>query len=191
MTTSDPDREGREGDVPVPPDQDPRPPLDVDTAFAAIVANWSDDVEDDGGMHPWPAEEDLESPRHREGPSPDDDQPAAESPRDTGDPRVIRPAIPDLPDPFQVPPTRAGAEPEERFIPPEPPPLPRGDLFGRLAWAGVLGGPLFLLLAAMVWRDAPQILVLGAVAAFIGGFVALVLRLPQHHDDDGDDGAVV
>lgn len=189
MTTPDPERDGREGDVPVPPDSDPHPPLDVDTAFAAIIAHWSEDASDTAeGTHPWPDQEDLDEPRRRQEQAAPADEPVAERPPEASDPRVIRPA---MPDPFEVPPTVAEAELDERFVPPEPPPLPRGDLFARLAWAGVLGGPFFLLLAAMVWRDAPQLLVLGAVAAFIGGFVALVLRLPQQHDDDGDDGAVV
>ncbi len=204
MTTSEPDREGRDGDVPVPPEPDPRPPLDVDTEFAAIVAAWETASPD----HPWPDAEDV-GPLSR--PEPLADRPAGSSTGappdlstgqrpdqlsgqqpgnawDTAESRSIRPAVPD---PFTLPPARAEAELEDRFIPPEPPPLPRGDLIGRVAWACVLGGPLFLLVAAMVWRDAPQLLVLGAVGAFIGGFVTLVLRLPQHRDDDGDDGAVV
>lgn len=77
----------------------------------------------------------------------------------------------------------------EGFVPPEPPPLPRGDLVSRLAWGGALGAPLFLLIAALFWRDAPEWLVGAAVVAFVAGFVALVVRMPDRSDDE--DGAVV
>jgi hypothetical protein len=85
----------------------------------------------------------------------------------------------------------AADEPDEGFVPPEPPPLPRGDLVGRLAWAGVLFGPAFLLLTAFLWDDAgPLPLALGTLA-FVGGFVTLVARMPARRDDSDDDGAVV
>ncbi|HEX5535113.1 MAG TPA: hypothetical protein VFX33_15340 [Actinomycetales bacterium] len=86
--------------------------------------------------------------------------------------------------------TEAALDDEERFVPPEPPPLPRGDTVSRLAWAGVLGAPLFFLLAALFWHGAPTWLVVGAVGAFVAGFVTLIVRMPDR-DDDGDDGAVV
>jgi hypothetical protein len=79
----------------------------------------------------------------------------------------------------------------ERFVPPEAPPITSTDLVSRLAWLGVLGGPLFLLVAALVSNALPAVVVLLALAAFIGGFVTLVVRLPRDRGDDGDDGAVV
>ncbi len=78
----------------------------------------------------------------------------------------------------------------EGFVPPDPPPLPRGDIVSRLAWIGALGAPLFLLVAALFWRTAPSMLVGAAVAAFVAGFVTLVVRMPDRSDDK-DDGAVV
>lgn len=84
---------------------------------------------------------------------------------------------------------RRGGEPEG-FVPPEPPPLPRGDLPSRLAWGGVLGAPLFFLVCALFWRDVPGLLVVAGIAAFVAGFGALVVRMPANRDD-GDDGAVV
>lgn len=80
---------------------------------------------------------------------------------------------------------------DERFVPPEPPPLHRGDFFTTFAWVCVLGGPLLLLFAALAWRDIPGELILAAVVAFIGGFVTLVARMPGDVTDDPDDGAVV
>jgi fatty acid desaturase len=76
-------------------------------------------------------------------------------------------------------------------VPPEPPPLPRGDLVSRLAWAGVLLGPAFLLLSAIFWDGAGPLALAVAALAFVAGFVTLVSRLPAHRDDDDDDGAVV
>jgi hypothetical protein len=80
---------------------------------------------------------------------------------------------------------------DDRFIPPDPPPLPRGDFFTTFAWVCLLGGPLFLLFAALAWRDIPGELILAGVVAFIGGFVTLVARMPHDRPDDPDDGAVV
>ena len=52
-----------------------------------------------------------------------------------------------------------------------------------------MAGPAVLLLCALVWRDAPALVVAAAVVAFVAGFGVLVARLPRSHDDD--DGAVV
>ncbi len=81
-------------------------------------------------------------------------------------------------------------EEDERYVPPDPPPL-GGDLLARISWAAVLGGPLFLVLAVIFWRDLPRMLLLAALAAFVGGFVALVARMPRERGEDDDDGAVV
>jgi hypothetical protein len=80
---------------------------------------------------------------------------------------------------------------EEGFIPPEPPPLGTGDPMVVLAWIGAAGGPLALLLASMFWRSLPTAAIVGIVAVFIASVCYLVYRLPQHRDNDDDDGAVV
>lgn len=162
-------------------------PLDVDSAFAAIIANWG--TETTGGG--WPSAEDLPS-TDRAGeaaPAAGDVPPAAQPPAPpaaTRPPARGEPLIPHI----GRPPERAEAADEERFVPPEPPPLPRGDAFTMLAWAGVLLGPVFLLVC-VVWKEAPQTYILAAVVAFVGGFATLVMRMPKHRDDDDDDGAVV
>ena len=171
------DRDGS-GEVPADERED-RPELDIDSAFAAIVAGWGEPAagKDTGRS-------DRTTGAVGAVDEPPDDEPA--------DPPVIRPVSGPL-----IP--RIGAPPEpdlpedERFVPPEPPPLPRGDLVTRLAWAGVVGGPVFLLIAAMFWREVSQWLLIAAVAAFIGGFLTLVLRMPRDRaaDDSDDDGAVV
>ena len=202
-----------DGEPPVRPGDDGEPELDVDSAFAAIVAGWGQD-EPGPGTGSWPVAEDLDDPEPPEPPAPA----ATGSPSPTALPPTVPPAAPPAADeadderpgeneivlpavvlggmtsqtvgPRDVDPN-APEPPEEGFVPPEPPPIPRGDLMTRLLWGGAIGGPLFLLIAAIAWRDAPRMLILAAVAAFVGGFVMLVVRMPHDREDDDDDGAVV
>jgi hypothetical protein len=84
-------------------------------------------------------------------------------------------------------------DPEDHYVPPPPPPLPRLDPLTKLAWVGVLGGPLYLLLAHLLnWVPIQGSNVL-ALFAFVGGFVGLVYRMKDDRGDgsDTDDGAVV
>jgi hypothetical protein len=187
----------------MPSDRD-RPDEDLDAAFAAIIAGWDDipslDDPDDraAGTGSGPV-----APRRRAS----DDVGGDTQPPASPDGRSAAPGAPTQPsvpasherrprDPSEIAGPRdwAAAEDEDddRYHPPEPPPLPRGDLVGRLAWAGVLLGPTFLLVAGLFWRDAPRLWLGLAVLGFVGGFVTLVLRLPADRDPyDGDDGAVV
>jgi hypothetical protein len=197
-------------------ERDDRPELDVDTAFAAIVANFTESVPN--GVGPWPAAEDLDDEEPgasgagpvaegRAGDAPGEHGPTGPD-RPTGvaggpaafagsgqwDPPVRRIQIPGEDAAREVPDTSRAEAPEpdeEGYEPPEPPPLPRGDLVSRLAWAAVIGGPVFLLVAALLWRSLPTFLLLLALTAFVGGFVTLVARMPPERPDDPDDGAVV
>jgi hypothetical protein len=82
-------------------------------------------------------------------------------------------------------------EAEDHFVPPPPPPLPRGDRVSRLAWAGVLGVPVFLVVAvALGWRLPSWVTTLAVIVLFVG-FATLVTRLRGHDPHDPDDGAVV
>ncbi|WP_229758571.1 DUF805 domain-containing protein [Peterkaempfera bronchialis] len=82
---------------------------------------------------------------------------------------------------------------DDHFVPPEPPPLPRGDTTTTFAWIAVLGGPALLLFSALAWRDISGWPALLGVVAFIGGFVTLVARMRDRDEDDEDPhgGAVV
>lgn len=195
----DAQRRGEPGDL---------PDLDIDSAFAAIIADFSTSLPH--GLGPWPAIEDLA----------DDDAPANPyDPRDDTLPRrVVLPgeefrdqraerrkaqdraeAAEPVGDPHDSPHegsadgsvNEVDEDDDEGFVPPVPPPIPRGDIVARLAWGAVIGGPLFLLAAALAWRDLPSILLLLALVAFVGGFITLVARMPQDPPDDPDDGAVV
>jgi hypothetical protein len=112
--------------------------------------------------------------------SPDED-PRWPSPDDEG---------PDLDEPGPSP-GRRSVEAEDHFVPPPPPPLPRGNSVSRLAWAAVLGVPVFLVVAvALGWR-LPSWATTLAVIALFAGFATLVTRLRGHDPHDPDDGAVV
>src|SRR5487761_1797370 len=85
---------------------------------------------------------------------------------------------------------------EEHYVPPPPPPLPNLPPIAKGAWVALFGGPGYLLVATMAGWSVPGWLVFCAVAAFIGGFTVLVLRVGDDQrvdsdEDDDDDGAVV
>jgi hypothetical protein len=89
------------------------------------------------------------------------------------------------------PPPPVPEEPQDRFEPPEPPPLPHLDLVSRFAWAGTLGGPLLLFAGVLLpGVVGPGVVALGVVA-FVAGFLTLVLRHPNEPEDGWDDGSVV
>jgi hypothetical protein len=158
---------------------------DLDAAFAQIVAGWDTPSSPDEAMR-WPASENLppESAVTGEGASRTEPEPEPAAGAQTAGP----PTGPPVPGPRDFSPV----EPlDEHFVPPEPPPLPRGDLQSRLAWVAVLVGPAFLLVAGLFWTGVPRLYLGLAALAFVGGFVALVMRLPTHRDEDDDDGAVV
>jgi hypothetical protein len=82
---------------------------------------------------------------------------------------------------------------EEHYVPPPPPPLPRLSPVTKGAWVALFGGPGYLLVATMAGWTIPGWLGFGAVAAFIAGFIVLVLHVgdDRDRDSDPDDGAVV
>jgi len=84
-------------------------------------------------------------------------------------------------------------EAEEHFVPPPPPPLPRLEPLTKAAWAGLFGGPAYLLLATALRWEIPGIAVFLAIAAFVGGVALLVLKLTDSDppSDEDDDGAIV
>lgn len=81
----------------------------------------------------------------------------------------------------------------ERFVPPTPPPLPKLAPYQQLAWVGLIGGPLLLLIGALFSLPLPRIVIGVAIVGFIGGFVTLVATMGNGRDDDWDpdNGAVV
>jgi hypothetical protein len=66
-------------------------------------------------------------------------------------------------------------------------PRPR-DRFDALAWIGVIGGPLAIILAFVLGTSGW--LAAAGFVAFTAGFVTLVARSSDRRDE-GDNGAVV
>jgi len=94
--------------------------------------------------------------------------------------------------PRDVPP--AGDIADDHYVPPVPPPLPRLDPVTKGAWVALFGGPLYLLISTAVGATISGLAAFVAVAAFVGGFVILVLRMDNGRPPDSgsdDDGAVV
>lgn len=100
--------------------------------------------------------------------------------------RVIRPAG----DPRSYTPPE---EDDERYVPVPLPPPRRLDPVSKAALAGVIGGPAYLLIVSVLLRwQISATAAFVAVAAFIGGFVTLVVKLGDRpRRDDDDDGAVL
>ena len=99
--------------------------------------------------------------------------------------RVIRPAG----DPrAYIPPE----EDDERYVPVPLPPPNRLDSVSKAALVSVLGGPGYLILSVFLHWTISAVAAFVAVAAFIAGFVTLVVKLGDRpRRDDDDDGAVL
>jgi hypothetical protein len=115
---------------------------------------------------------------------PERPDPGTRSGRRPSEPRIIRPAS-------AVPPPPAADD--ENFVPPVPPPLPSLDPVAKGAWAALFGGPAYLLIATMAGWAMPDWAAFLAVAAFVGGFATLVIRMGDRppRDSGPDDGAVL
>jgi hypothetical protein len=163
----------------------------------------------DAGESPWPDREDLAGPvgvTPTMGTPPDtmpaDAQPGEPPTNPTGLPGLpVMPPIPGDPWPYQA--SAPGTGPrdaplpenpaDEHFVPPVPPPLPSLEPATKLAWIALFGGPLYLLIATAIGATISGLAAFLAVAAFVGGFVVLVLRMDNGRPPDSgpDDGAVV
>jgi hypothetical protein len=131
----------------------------------------------------------------RDGTGSGPDEPASGSPGGPGTgpgadrTRVIRHATAPAP----RSPAEDDRDEDEHYVPPPPPPMPHLDPVAKGAWTALFGGPAYLLVASIAGWAVPGWAALGAVAAFIGGFTAVVLRLSDRpsRDDDPDNGAVL
>lgn len=168
-----------------------------DAAWAALIANWDAPVTDQTPR--WPAAEDVDDRRRDRrrtdragGPDPTGGptgEPAGASTA-SADPSGAAPA--DW-GPGPGPGEGGPVEAEAHFVPPAPPPVPRGDAVSRWAWAGALGAPVFFFVVALTGIRLHGWMLLLGVAAFVGGFVTLVARMKDRPGDGHgpDDGAVV
>lgn len=167
-------------------EEPPRPPLDEDAAWAALIAGYDDDP-DPGTAAAWPEAENVPV----QPPDPDPTDPAAvhTAPPPADRTIVIHPVI-SGPRDYEL----ADDEEDAHFVPPEPPPLPDADVTTKFAWIAVLGGPLLLLAFVLLQIELAWWAVTVGVGGFLGGFATLVARMRTGDEDDDDDpgrGAVV
>jgi hypothetical protein len=165
------DDPGDRGEPAKPGAEPPAAERDEDAIWAEIVAGF--DAAPADGESPWPDEENLDEPER-----PDDDENADRTGR-LRLARVIKSADEPLP-----------PDDDGHFVPPPPPPLPSTDKVTKAAWIALIGGPVYLLLTVLLGWEVPGWAAFLAVAAFIGGFVTLVLRMGDDPRDN-DDGAIV
>jgi len=160
--------------------RDDLPSEEVDSRFAELVAGFDDAPQDP--VPRWSVLEDA--PDATPGPA-SDPTPAAGSGRPPLSSRLLRSGADSAPPPVE--------NPEDHFVPPPPPPLPEADRVTRLAWAALLGGPLLLVLSALLGITLEGWVPALAVASFVGGFATLVARMRDRprQDDGWDDGAVL
>jgi len=192
-----------------------------DAAWRDLVAHYATPAVGDGTPAPWPTREDLPGAGTpgEEAAGPDSsgqdtadldvtdldmarpDDPDADATQPPGPPwptvpgpfggmnpgppqiRIVRPASP-APQP---------GDDDDHFVPPVPPPMPRLDPVTKGAWVALFGGPAYLLIAVMLSWQVPSWAAFTAVAAFVGGFATLVVRMGDRppRDSGPDDGAVV
>ncbi len=157
--------------------QPARKPLDEDAAWAAIVANYGERPE--MGVEPEP-----------------DPEPSSEA-DDTARPNLFDRSYLDAQlaraerDHAELG-TPATWDDEGHFVPPEPPPLPTLEPRRKLAWIGLFGSPLLMLVGVVLGWTYPTWLSFALVVAFVGGFSYLVATMPRDRGGwSGDDGAVV
>jgi hypothetical protein len=148
-----------------------------EAAWLDLVGRFGAPAAADGAPAPWPESENL---------------PAPATPAPRGIPPGVTPAPGAAPAAPADPAAGTPAE-EEHYVPPPPPPLPRLSPVTKGAWLALFGGPGYLLAATMAGWAIPGWLGFGAVAAFIGGFIVLVLHVGDDpgRDSGPDDGAVV
>lgn len=148
---------------------------DEEATWRDLIAHY-DAPADRDGPSPWPEREELT--RHTDSGAAGGCQEAAES----------------SPEAAEIP-FEAGEIPDEEqhYIPPPPPPLPRLSPVAKGAWAGLFGGPAYLLVASAAGWTIPGVAAFCAIGAFVGGFAILVLRMGDdpRQGSGPDDGAVV
>jgi hypothetical protein len=195
--------EGTGADTPLAGAGDPADSVDVDAAWARIVAAY--DAETDDTTPPWPAAENVPE-RALDDTDPDlgrrlgleaGEVEARDSIPDRGDRVLDRPVTrsPDEPTLLDALDTFGADLPDsdEGYTPPPPPPVPRPPAPVVLALVGIVGGLVLFFKPELLPIDADVTLLLG-FGALLAGVITLIWRLrPGDEEDDGsdDDGAIV
>ncbi|WP_157537359.1 hypothetical protein [Nocardioides sp. Root190] len=93
------------------------------------------------------------------------------------------------PEPRDEVPDELLPDPDDAFVPPTPPPLPRPPIDRLLAWLGVFGAPAVLLFFVITGLGMPQLVGWALVGWFLVGFGYLVMQMPSEPRDPWDNGA--
>jgi hypothetical protein len=146
-------------------------------AWRQIVAHYGDapDFPDE----PDADEPDSAEPDSAEPDSANPDRSESDSAGPGGPDRQVDVPDEEEPDPFD----------EDRFVPPEPPPIPRPQGSRLVAWLGVFGAPILLAVCAIANFRLSSFISTLLVVWFLGGFGYLVWQMPKDRDDPYDDGA--
>jgi hypothetical protein len=81
-------------------------------------------------------------------------------------------------------------DPEDHFVPPEPERVPTPEPRRLIAWAGVFGVPVVVLVLVVLQVSLPPWASMLCLAWFVGGFGYLVATMRREPpDSDWDDGA--
>jgi hypothetical protein len=78
---------------------------------------------------------------------------------------------------------------DEQFVPPPLPPPPVIRPERKVAWVGLIGSPVLLVVLSLIEYSLPGVLTGGLVVAFLASFGYLVATMEPHDPDD--DGARV
>ena len=144
---------------------------DEDLLWRSIVDNYGDRVTlDPTTDEPTgePPKEPTEEPTATQVPAPSPEEPPAEA-RDWLD---------------------AYDDPEDHFVPPEPERVPTPEPRRLIAWAGVFGVPVAVLVLVVLQVSLPPWASMLCLAWFVGGFGYLVATMRREPpDSDWDDGA--
>ncbi|GAA3802225.1 hypothetical protein GCM10022226_22560 [Sphaerisporangium flaviroseum] len=151
------------------------PQSDEDEVWRQIVASFNETAEPTSADQPWPDRENVPA---EEPPQPVKAEAAVQTPAETRE---------------EEPPAAPEEDEGDHYVPPPPPPLPKMDAGTKIAWVALFGGPAYLLLAALLAWPMDGWIVFAAIAAFIGGFVALIVRMGDGPPPDSgwDDGAII
>ena len=171
-----------------------------EAAWRDLIARFDVPAELEQADHPWPSREDLPGGAHAA------PRAADQGPAERTDP-PITPGDPDLTSDAYLPGDRgriiryAGDprdysppdEEDERYVPVPLPPPAKLDPIAKAAWVAVIGGPAYLLVVSLFLNmTVSATAAFIAVAAFVGGFVTLIIKLGDRpRRDDDDDGAVL
>lgn len=166
-SSDDPAPEGSEDASP----EAGKDPLDVDAAFARIVAGW------DSGAGTTSEHSALAPPPASPPPTPD-----PERLQELFAPRW-RDSLDD----------EATWDDEGHFVPPPPPPLPFVEPRRLAAWVCLFGAPTLGLVLMVAGVPFGGLLGYALGLAFVGGFVYLVATMPPTRGEhgEGNDGAVI